>query len=102
LKKIKFLKFVPYSDFVSASKNDPKLEVLSEANNMYRTFSALFALLLLLKFYSLIQFKFTVIEAYNPYFLIILLLVIFLCAYKKQTKYIKGRIESILKNKKYE
>lgn len=94
LKKITFLKFAPYSDFVSASKNDLKLEVLSEANNMYRTFSALFILLLLLKFYSLIQFKFTAIEAYNPYILIILLLVMFLCAYRKQTKYITNRIKS--------
>jgi hypothetical protein len=42
LKKISFLKFALYSDFVSASKNDTKLGVLSEADNMYRTFSASF------------------------------------------------------------
>jgi len=94
LKKISFLKFAPYSDFVSASKDDPKLEVLSEANNMYRSFSALFVLLLFLKFYSLIELKFSTIKAYNPYFLIILLLVMFLCAYRKQTKYITNRIKS--------
>lgn len=94
LKKILFLKFTPYSDFVSSSKNDPKLEVLSETNNMYRTFSALFILVLFLKFCSLIELKFTAIKVYNPYFLIILLLVMFLCAYRKQTKYITNRIKA--------
>lgn len=100
LKKISFLKFAPYPDFVSAAKDDPKLEVLSEANNMYRTFSALFASLLILKFYSIIEIKFLAIKTYNPYILIVLLLIMFLFAYRKQTEYITGRIESILKNKK--
>ena len=100
LKKISFLKFAPYPDFVSTAKDDQKLEVLSEANNMYRTFSALFASLLILKFYSIIEIKFLAIKTYNPYILIVLLLIMFLCAYRKQTKYITGRIESILKNKK--
>lgn len=36
-----FVAFAPYQDFVLASKADPKIEVLSEANNMYRTICAL-------------------------------------------------------------
>lgn len=98
LKKISYLKFAPYPDFVSTSKEDPKIEILSEANNMYRTFSSLFFLLLLLKFYSAIEYKFPVLGIYGSYILIIVLLIIFLCAYRKQTKYITSRIEA--KNKK--
>ena len=62
LKRFRFLKFSDYSDFVSASKNDPKLEILSEANNVYRTFCSVFILLLLLKLYNVIEFKFWVLK----------------------------------------
>ena len=48
----KFVQFSPYADFISASKEDKSLEVLSEANNMYRTFSTLFMSLILLKIYE--------------------------------------------------
>ena len=37
LKKVKFLKFAEYTDFVKVSEKDKKLEILSESNNMYRT-----------------------------------------------------------------
>jgi len=94
LKKISFLKFAKYSDFVSVSKNDPKIEILSEANNMYRTFCSMFVLLLLLKLYSVIEFKYAAIKYYDPYILIILLLIMFLYSYRKQTKYITSRIEA--------
>ena len=36
------MKFAPYKDFVRACDRDPKLELLSEQNNMYRTLCALF------------------------------------------------------------
>ena len=47
LKKISFVKFAPYADYISASKTDPMLETLSEVNNMYGTFCSMFVLLLL-------------------------------------------------------
>ena len=42
LRKTGFVKFAPYEDFVKASKADPRLEILSEANNTYRTLCAMF------------------------------------------------------------
>lgn len=93
-KKISFLKFAPYSDFISASKKDPKIETLSEANNMYRTFSSMFVLLLLLKVFVSIESKFPILREYNAYILITALLIMFLCSYRKQTKYITNRIEA--------
>src|SRR5882724_7967172 len=49
LKRSGFIKFADYKSFVAASKQDSKIELLSEANNTYRTLCALFILLLLLK-----------------------------------------------------
>ena len=40
LREIGFVAFTKYEDFVRASKVDEKIEVLSEANNMYRTICA--------------------------------------------------------------
>ena len=45
LKRVKFVTFSQYSDFVTASKEDPKIEILSEQNNMYRTFCAMLLLI---------------------------------------------------------
>ena len=93
LKKASFLKFADYADFILASKEDPKIEMLSEANNMYRTFCSMLILLMLLKLFELIEFRYPILKNINPYILIILLLVMFLYSYKKQTEYIVKRIK---------
>jgi hypothetical protein len=97
LKRFKFVKFADYRDFVGASKMDPKIEILSEANNSYRTLSALFASLLMLKAYEQLEKLFPWISAYSIIVLLFLLLMMFLFAYRKQTAYIVKRIEANLK-----
>ena len=92
LKKIHFLRFNKYKDFIIASKDDPKIEIFSEANNMYRTFTALFTLLLLSKLYFFIQQLYPALQKWNDCILIVLLLVMFLYSYRKQTTYIFNRI----------
>lgn len=94
LKKLSFLKFADYKDFIAASKKDSKIELLSEINNMYRTLSSLFILLVLLRLYELIESKLPILKSLNSYILAILLLVIFLFSYRKQTSYIAKRIKS--------
>lgn len=94
LKKISFLKFADYKDFVIASKNDQKIDIFSETNNMYRTFCSMFILLLLIKLYQFINFKFVQISELSPYILIFLLLIMFLASYRKQTVYITKRIKA--------
>lgn len=93
LKKLSFLKFADYKDFVSSSKKDAKIELLSEINNMYRTLSSMFALLLLLKLYELIESKAPILKDWSTYILLALLLVMFLFSYRKQTNYITKRIK---------
>jgi len=60
-KKFEFVKFAEYKDFVIASKSDSKLEDLSEANNMYRTFVSMFVFLFLFKLYELFSYRFVFI-----------------------------------------
>jgi len=89
LKKTSFVQFTDYKDFVEASKKDVKIDVLSETNNMFRTLIALFTIVLLIKPYELLY-------SYSPecgkYTLILLILVIFLLSYRKQTDYITKRV----------
>ena len=95
LKKILFLRFAPYKDFVSASKDDPKIELLSQENNMYRTFVALFVLLIFAKVYEFASVKFPILNERVVLFAVVIMLVGFLFSYCKQTSYITKRIESI-------
>jgi len=94
LKKIKILKFSDYKDFISACNKDPKIDTLSETNNMYRTFCSVFVLLLLLKLYAFIESLLPVLKEYKLYILISLFLIMFIYSYKKQTGYINKRIKS--------
>ena len=93
LRKLSFLKFSDYKEFISASKKDPKIDLLSESNNMYRTLSSLFILLLLLKFYEFIESKLPILKDFNSYILVAMLLFMLLFSYRKQTHYITKRVQ---------
>lgn len=94
LKRISFLKFAGYSDFISASKKDSKIEVLSEANNMYRTLTSMLLILPLVKLYEILSDKIPLIKSLSPYILIVVLIFLFLFSYRKQSAYINKRINS--------
>jgi hypothetical protein len=93
LKKVGFLKFASYADFLIASKNDPKIEILTEANNMYRTFCAMFILVAVVKIYNYASAEYAVLAENAPYFSIAALLALFLVSYRKQTTYITKRVK---------
>jgi len=94
LQKVSFIKFADYNNFVAASKNDEKIEVLSEANNTYRTLCSLFVFLILLKVYEKIEDSFLFLKDYSGMIVVVLLLVMFFFAYRKQTLYIIKRIKA--------
>ncbi len=94
LKGLSFVKFAAYKDFVAASQKDAKLDVLSEVNNTYRTLASLFALLLLLKLYMTLEARFPCLKDWDTTILAVLLLVMFLFSYRKQTSYITKRIDA--------
>jgi len=93
LKKLSFIRFAEHQDFVSSSKQDPKVETLLEASNMYRTFTVMFFLLLLFKLYNFLSVKFPILNELSIYILVALLLVMFLFSYRKQTGYISKRVK---------
>ncbi len=95
LRRLSFIKFVEYKDFIVASKKDEKVELLSEVNNTYRTICSLFALLILLKLYEGIEDVFPALKDWSGIILIILLLIIFLFAYRKQTIFVVKRIKEM-------
>ncbi|MEZ5529682.1 MAG: hypothetical protein R3E57_07070 [Porticoccaceae bacterium] len=92
LRKVGFLETVPYFDFIKASKEDEKIETLSEANNSYRTFVATFASLVLLKFSEFLGEKFPPIGEGIGFILIFILFSIFLLSYRKQNSYVVKRV----------
>jgi hypothetical protein len=94
LKRLSFLKFSDYKDFIVASKKDEKLELLSEVNNTYRTLCSLFTLLLLLKLYEVVETKLPFLAKWNVLILLLVLLIIFLLSYRKQTEYITKRVDA--------
>lgn len=94
LKKTQVLKFSSYKNFVSASKKDNKIELLSEVNNTYRTLCSMVVLLIGLKIYLLIESSFPWVLNYRYYILSFCLLIMFIFSYRKQTKYINQRIEA--------
>jgi hypothetical protein len=94
LKKIKFVKFEPHEDYLSACKKDKKIDLLSEKNNSYRTLCSMFALLLLLKVYDWFAGFYPILSKYAIVILIFVLFIVFLCAYKKQTEFVVQRIKA--------
>lgn len=94
LKKISFLKFSEYKDFVRASKADQKIELLSEVNNTYRTITSMFFLLLLLKIYNYFQNSLSISDNVSIIILTIATGGLFLFSYRKQTNYVTKRIKA--------
>lgn len=94
LKKLSFLKFADYKNFVSASKKDDKIELFSEVNNTYRTITSMFLILLLLKTFNHFQILWSIPQSITKLILAIIILFLFLFSYRKQTNYIKKRIDA--------
>ncbi|WP_461247932.1 hypothetical protein, partial [Treponema sp. R6D11] len=92
LKRIKFVKFAPYEDYVKLESKNQKLKILNEQNNMFRTLFTTIVLLALLKLYQFLSVKFCFLQ-YNYIVLIVSLLVLFLFSYRKQTNFIRRRVE---------
>lgn len=89
----KIIDFVEYDDYVEASKQDGKIDMLSQTNNTYRSLSALFLVLTIIK--MLPECIMTVF--YNWFDFIVF--VIYVMAYGKQTNYVIKRVNSVLRKR---
>lgn len=103
LKKCK-LKYAPYPDYIEASKDDSKIPMLLETNNMYRTFIATFFSLVIYKCYLYLEQFLTkvnsnVFNEIKAFVLLIALTALFIVSFVKQTGYIRKRVEAYKKRK---
>lgn len=90
-KKLEIIKFADYSKFLKAEEKDSKIHMLVLVNNMYRSFCVVF----LFSFFWLIYKNDFLFSTLLPRLLIILFLFfLFVYSYKKQTEYIKKRVEN--------
>lgn len=97
LKKIKFIKFAKYSEYLEALEKDNKIDALSEENNTYRTYTSVFSIILLLHLAIFISEYFSLQINNLEIILSVFLFTLFLFSYRKQTSYIKNRVNKNLK-----
>lgn len=94
-RKSGIIKFADYPDYIAAVKDDQKIELLSESNNMYRTIlSALVILIFVVIGEQLVQ-QYPGFLAFLKYSILPGLVLLFGFSYKKQTEYITKRISAI-------
>ena len=102
MKKIKLIRYAPYSDYVKASSIEPLVNTLSEVNNTYRTLLSTFICAFACKLGIIIneiflKNKSTFLQENKDWIFLILLILLFTFSYVKQTNYVRKRVESILK-----
>lgn len=93
LRSVKFVKYADYKDYLIACEKDSKIDLLSEGNNMFRTFISLFVAITLTVAYDKIAVHFGIPLEISSIAVIIGLLFLFLFSYSKQTAFIRKRIE---------
>ncbi len=86
------VKFENYPNYVAAVTKDPKIDVLMESANMYRTFTSMFVLLLLFGAYYYLELRFEKIVPFRGVIACAILGALFLFSYVKQASYVAGRV----------
>lgn len=94
MKSCHFVTFAPYREFVRACAKDAKLEILSEANNTYRTLAAAFLCLGLVAAGDRVAYWLGVSREAQKLIVVGLLFVLFAFAYRKQTAYVRQRVQA--------
>ena len=85
---------VSYAEFFKAESKDAKIKILFANYNMYRTFIAVFCLLLILKPLYVLKNYFNIESTICITIGIILLIILFICSYKKEFDHIQNRIKN--------
>lgn len=96
LKAISWVKFAPYSEFLRAEKEDAKLTILSQENNVFRSYISLMFISILGYIYKNCSLNLRLSLNNESLVLIVILFVLFLFAYKKQTSFVRKRVENFI------
>lgn len=92
-KKLSIVEYAPYEDYLKAAPTDSKIELLLEANNTYRTIAALFLCILLAAGILSIAASLSIPDRVIGLVTTMLMTILYVIAYRKQTAYIRRRIE---------
>lgn len=97
LKRFKFVTYSDYNDYLTACKSDPKLETMVEVSNTYRTIATAF-LALIVGVLCVSAAKWIGVDAMLQGKIAIgLLLALFLLSFRKQVRFVVGRVKHCTK-----
>ena len=100
LKKLKILKFTSYKDYIVAESKDAKITILSTENNVFRSYASLCVIAIFASIFKILEDKIEWIKncesEYKMMTLLVLLLIVFILSYRKQTSYVNKRINDAL------
>ena len=96
--KLKIVNYAHHSDYIVASQKDKKIDLLLETNNLYRTIAMSGLLIILIKIYTILGYRISFLPDATPYLIGVILFVLFLLSFRKQTGYIRKRVNQALQN----
>ena len=94
MKKTKIVKFSNYKEFIDEKKKDSKITVLSMENNVFRSYISVCTISLIASLFKLIADNVNWIDEWKMQFLLVALLLLFMLSYRKQTSYVRERVEA--------
>ncbi len=95
MRRVGFTKYAPYPDFANAAKTDSKIDTLSETNNCTRSLLTCVLLFPVIWVLHVMSLKWIWFSTNWKWGAIVFLVVLFLFSYRKQTDYIRNRVEAV-------
>lgn len=99
----KYIQRAPYKEYSIASEKDSFIKVLNETNNVYRTMISVFVCVLLVKIYEIVSVY--LVELFgqmgniSEILVLVIGIILFIMSYKKQTDYIRKRVQNYIVEK---
>lgn len=88
-----------HDNYIAATKKDEKIEVLMQDMNMYRSICTMLIILLIIKVVKIFGLYQLIDKDLLILLVFISLIIIFICAYIKQNKYVVSRVKIANKKK---
>lgn len=102
LKKTKWIIFAPYKKYLFAESKDEKVAVLNQENNVYRSYLAVLFVTAIMYVYKRWLIFIPYVAQNEKILLLIGLICLFLFAYRKQTSFVRKRVEYKCEKEGYE
>ena len=88
-----------HENYINAAKKDEKIEILMQDMNMYRSICTMLIILLIMKVLKIFELYQLIDKELLTVLVFFLLIIVFICSYIKQTKYIISRVKIANKKK---